>query len=455
MRLEGVWRLGDIGLAHRGESSAGNRGTQAYWPPEGPRDNSADLYSLGKTILLYSAGGSLSQSTDDLGKSLVFTGNDRRAGMFKKVLARACESDPAQRYKTAEEMLHDLDRIGSRGVRRRPILVAIALFLLVAPTLMVWSIFHQKPRPDAFWKDTLEGEDVNRLAELGKQLGDFPKEGRWSEAAASAESLLALLNRHLPEDRPEIRSTNDALRLFKRIASLTRDDQEEMNQVELLVPKIFEHTKKGELEEALRKEKRVYEIRHRLLGDDYAVVALGLLNEGYLEGQLKNSDSADKKTDVALELLAEKLGDQHPEVALAYNNIGASFRDANKFSQAKDYLDKGLQIRSKQLGNHMFTGMSHLSLAKYYAKRLEVKEPTNELVPDWRKLGREHVEVARKIAQSYEQRIAQLDKRLKAAPITEYTGIKSILEQRRNELKDLNETIQEIVPQIEPLLGEL
>ena len=103
----------------------------------------------------------------------------------------------------------------------------------------------------------------------------------------------------------------------------------------------------------------------------------------------------------------------------------------------------------------MFTGMSHLSLAKYYAKRLEVKEPTNELVPDWRKLGREHVEVARKIAQSYEQRIAQLDKRLKAAPITEYTGIKSILEQRRNELKDLNETIQEIVPQIEPLLGEL
>ena len=37
MRLEGVWRLGDIGLAHRGESSAGNRGTQAYWPPETTR----------------------------------------------------------------------------------------------------------------------------------------------------------------------------------------------------------------------------------------------------------------------------------------------------------------------------------------------------------------------------------------------------------------------------------
>src|SRR5262249_37811527 len=37
LRLRGTWRLGDLGLMTAGERLQPNRGTQVFWPPEGPR----------------------------------------------------------------------------------------------------------------------------------------------------------------------------------------------------------------------------------------------------------------------------------------------------------------------------------------------------------------------------------------------------------------------------------
>src|SRR5262249_6986053 len=47
MRVQGTWRLGDLGLAQRDQDRGGHRGTRCYWPPEGPRDHTADLFALG------------------------------------------------------------------------------------------------------------------------------------------------------------------------------------------------------------------------------------------------------------------------------------------------------------------------------------------------------------------------------------------------------------------------
>jgi serine/threonine protein kinase len=52
LRMQGVWRLGDMGLLTPGDRSEPDRGTRAFWPPERPRDRTADLYALGKTLYL-------------------------------------------------------------------------------------------------------------------------------------------------------------------------------------------------------------------------------------------------------------------------------------------------------------------------------------------------------------------------------------------------------------------
>ena len=469
MRLEGVWRLGDIGLAHRGESSAGNRGTQAYWPPEGPRDNSADLYSLGKTILLYSAGGSLSQSTDDLGKSLVFTGNDRRAGMFKKVLARACESDPAQRYKTAEEMLHDLDRIGERGVRRRPILIGVALLLAGVLALLSWprnggnpppiASVNQTPdvsvnqTPDAYWPENLRGDDFEKFYALSEAYNQSRREGHWSEAVSLATSLLEFQSRYLPKNHHAIKSAIDNLRQLEKIASLPPAAQDEIRQIEQLVPEIYKLSEAGKLEEALREENRVYEIRHRLLGDEYAEVALGLIMVGYLEAEMKRYADGEKTTRSALRLLERLLGQDHPETAKAYNNFSASQLAQGKYDEAGVFFEIALGIRRRQLGNHYFTAFSHIVLVDYYAMR--VKETPGEESSKWTELARQNLEDARRITVDIEQRIAKLKARLAAASKAESTQIDSIIKSHIENVSYINKSIQSLEKRFGPGLRDL
>ena len=47
------------GLATRSDQLRATRGTLAYWPPEGPRDQTADLYAVGKTLYLLLTGADL------------------------------------------------------------------------------------------------------------------------------------------------------------------------------------------------------------------------------------------------------------------------------------------------------------------------------------------------------------------------------------------------------------
>jgi eukaryotic-like serine/threonine-protein kinase len=128
--VHGVPKLADIGLV----ATSGQRsfvGTEGYVPPEGPGTAQADIYSLGKVLY------EISMGKDRLDFPEVSTKLDERpdkAELLKlnEVLLKACATDLAKRYRTADEMRADLARLErGRPVRRKRGWFSIALILLV------------------------------------------------------------------------------------------------------------------------------------------------------------------------------------------------------------------------------------------------------------------------------------------------------------------------------------
>jgi hypothetical protein len=115
LRVRGCWQLGDMGLLTDAARREEGRGTCTFWPPEGPRERTADLYALGKTLFLLWTGASLERFPDFVRGSLPQTRPDRRGKRLRQVILRACHDDPARRYPTARAMLRDLNRIRSGG----------------------------------------------------------------------------------------------------------------------------------------------------------------------------------------------------------------------------------------------------------------------------------------------------------------------------------------------------
>jgi serine/threonine protein kinase len=143
LRLGGTWRLGDLGLMTAGERLRPDRGTPAFWPPEGPRDRTADLYGLGKTLYLLLTGADLGRFVEFAGGTLKVPGADPRAEGLRRVILRACHDDPARRFPGAGAMRQALAPL--RAGRRPWWPVAVAATLLVAVAVALWLGLFSRP----------------------------------------------------------------------------------------------------------------------------------------------------------------------------------------------------------------------------------------------------------------------------------------------------------------------
>ena len=433
MRFERIWRLGDIGLARRDGEFGSSRGTMAYWPPEGPRELSSDLYALGKTLLLYAAGGPLHQSSGELLKCLIVPGDERRVARLKEILGRACHLDPRQRYQFANEMLRDVERVGPRAARRR-IQVALAGLGLVLFAIL-WTVFHrEQPRkllrleadrsgqakdneatvlaksrssPEPDWARPPNELLEERNAELGKRIVDLRHEGRWTEAAAVVREMANLLDKFSLGKHVNNEMTRDTLKQMETIAALPRVDQEEMRQVEHLVDKVTALRADNKNEEALREEYHVYEIRHRILGDNFVEVAAGLIHIGYIQGLLDQKSEAVDSIGKAVRILEKVLTKDHDEIAKCYHNLGFHKFELGRIPEAEVLFRKALDIRVRILGKHFFTAITYSCLVHLYVERFAKARESDR--SGWRIKAVECLGGLKEIAQEYEHRAMQFE----------------------------------------------
>lgn len=105
--IGGIPKLADIGLVTEVEQARTFVGTEGFIPPEGPNSPQADIYSLGKVLY------EMSMGKDRLDFPEPFTALGQAPDSpdleeLNSIIVKACEPNPRDRYRTAEEMHVDL-----------------------------------------------------------------------------------------------------------------------------------------------------------------------------------------------------------------------------------------------------------------------------------------------------------------------------------------------------------
>ena len=135
---DGTYKLGDFGIAKTSERTSGGTktGTYKYMAPEvfnnQPYGERADIYSLGMVLywllnerrmpFLPLSPEPPTASEEERARARRFSGEPIPApahgsAELKRIVLRACAFDPGERYMNADEMLRDLERIGSSGMQ--------------------------------------------------------------------------------------------------------------------------------------------------------------------------------------------------------------------------------------------------------------------------------------------------------------------------------------------------
>jgi len=111
VRVEGQWKLCDLGLLARRDEIKGSCGTRGFIPPEGTKDRRADLYAFGVTLFVLASGATPADLLAFQERRLPLPGTDDRREALGDVIRKACHPDADQRYQAALDMHFDVNRL--------------------------------------------------------------------------------------------------------------------------------------------------------------------------------------------------------------------------------------------------------------------------------------------------------------------------------------------------------
>jgi hypothetical protein len=220
LRVRGNWQLGDMGLATPSAQMGAERGTLAFFPPEGPHDQTADLYALGKTLYLLLTGAGLERFTEFADGTLEIPGRDARSTRLRQIILRACHPDPGQRFPSAAAMLAALDE--SFAGRRRKYGLAAGVFMLVI--LVGGGLFVLAK---VVWPG-LTRDQTEQVAKLRERVQKLQKAGKFAEAVEVQEDLIKVLTTALGTKHNETLAEQRVLDLTRQISAMSLQDRDEI-----------------------------------------------------------------------------------------------------------------------------------------------------------------------------------------------------------------------------------
>jgi tetratricopeptide (TPR) repeat protein len=199
------------------------------------------------------------------------------------------------------------------------------------------------------------------------------EEARYDEARPLAERTLALRERILGSEHPEV------LGDLSNLAGILKD--------------------MGHHAEAEAIDRRLVALDEKVFGATHPETAASLNNLGLdllYQGKLEDALATLGRS---LELRARALGPEHPDLADSYNNLGLTLFELGRFQDALDRQERALAIRRRAFGpDELPTALSLANAAKaleaigrhqqaldYQRRALDIRE---------RRLGRDHTAVA-------------------------------------------------------------
>jgi hypothetical protein len=362
--VQGRWQLGDLGLASRIDEVRPGRGTLAYWPPEGPCDQTADLYALGKTLYLMLTGAPLEQFPEFAAGRLKAAQGGRHVEGLRQLILRACQADPAKRYASAAAMRQELDRFYPEGSprRRRRLLGALtALALVSVPALVVFFgvgglrlLEHDKivgngPNGTPGVPEDLSKARAARIGELSRETGLHLRQGRFLELLKAHQEILDIQAREFgPGDERTIEA-QAAVRAFERLVRLPAQEQRAVARTYSQDEEVHRCAEEGRLIEAIQKQREIYAVRERYFDPDSITLASTKI---YLARLLQEANEEAEAERLHLELLKtlEHAGaKQHPETAAVCNNLATIYWNRKDYPRAERLLAEARTIRLNRL----------------------------------------------------------------------------------------------------------
>jgi len=114
IRINGIYKLADVGLVASIGSSHSLVGTEGYIPPEGPGTTKADIYALGKVLYEISTGKDRLEFPN-LPTLLDHSEENKLLIDLNRIVTKACHPDPSKRYSSMSEMLEELKLLEQGG----------------------------------------------------------------------------------------------------------------------------------------------------------------------------------------------------------------------------------------------------------------------------------------------------------------------------------------------------
>ena len=144
--VNGVAKLGDAGLVAHSREDMSLVGTEGYVPPEGMGRPQADLFSLGMVLYEISTG-RCRQDFPEIPTDLPSREDKALFMQLNTVVLKACDPNPARRFKTASHLLAVLDHIqpkknvedGIHSIFGRKPLLWTAIIALILLLVLVFS----------------------------------------------------------------------------------------------------------------------------------------------------------------------------------------------------------------------------------------------------------------------------------------------------------------------------
>lgn len=188
-------------------------------------------------------------------------------------------------------------------------------------------------------------------------------------AAISISELLLKTSVVLADDNLSVEKRIDAAyETFKEAYALANEsDYDRQKHMELL-EKIEEFLRKYALYEEYEEiAHELLKIRLSIFGQDHPDVASTYNNIGTAYADLGEYDKAMEYDQKALSILVSVYGENHPEVAKSYNNIGFVYDGLGESGKALECYEKSLSIRLAVHGeNHPSVATSYNNIGSVY-----------------------------------------------------------------------------------------
>lgn len=120
---------------------------------------------------------------------------------------------------------------------------------------------------------------------------------------------------------------------------------------------------------------KALKIRKQLLGENHPDTATSYNNLGSSYWELGRREKSLEYQEKALEIREKTLGDNHPDTATSYNNVGRIYEDFGDNKEGLKYLEKALEIRKNVFGeNHPETAASYNNVGRNYKNQGDLKK---------------------------------------------------------------------------------